>query len=227
MSLSHSGHVRAVLGPAKTMRRTVTPQQGAALPASVEDLGEFLGDACPPSGGTVAHNQWQLYLRAAADTIIRYTDREMLARPIVITFDVGDSDLRRQAFTLVRLIERASGWLTLPRVPASGAVTVDLSLSGGTVSALDADQFEVDTMSEPHRLWIDADAVAAAASLFNTLHVSYDAGYAESDLPGPLKLSVLQLAAYYYEHRGAVGADPVTQSGVRSIIAPYRVKIGL
>jgi hypothetical protein len=233
MSLLHSdfahtgAHARERPAPGERLRRTVEPQTNIKTAAGTDELAAFLGDPCAPNPGTIDEQQWRLYLRTATDSVVRYTDRELLPRQIVTHFDVGQGEFARAGGSLVDLFRATPAWLTLPRVSATGPAIVEIVATDGTVTALDADAFEFDRISEPHRLRLDRSPQGLDLALFNALRVSYEAGTADDEVAGPLELAVLQLAAYYYERRGAVGRNPMTESGVRSIVAPYRVKTGL
>ncbi len=231
MSLLHdhpAAHGRTAPSPGKRLRRTVTAATGVALPVTVAEFAEFLGDPCPPSDGSIQKSQWETYLRTAAAKIIEYTDREMLERDITVTFDAaGQGSVGGYPVSLVRLFEKTPVWLDLPRVPATTDLTVELTDRDGSTTTVDAADFTADTRSEPHRLSLDDMPARNELALFNGIKVSYTAGYASGAVPGAMITATLQLAALYYERRGMVGREPMAESGARDIVRSLRVATGL
>lgn len=115
----------------------------------------------------------------------------------------------------------ADGRLIVLPAPLAALVAVRVYDSDGTPSALDLQNFVVDTAGS--RLvfapWALMQPGRAAAGI--ELDVSVGYGGAAEDVPEPLRQAVRLLTAHAYENRG--NADLAVPATVAALIAPYRV----
>ncbi len=141
--------------------------------------------------------------------------------------------------TAIRRVLIAQSWrIYRDAWPADGIVPIRVTplISVDTVTVYDAegdplelsgDDYEVDLVSAPARLVPKAGAGTPGRAV-NGIEIDVTAGYGASsvDVPGPLRQAVLQIVAFWHEHRGALGADAgggAIPPGVAALIAPFRM----
>ena len=211
--------------PGQLFRRTVRPQSDIESPVSVEEFTEFLEDPCPPDPSSLRYELIETLLRTGAQRVVEYTDREMLEREIVTTFDAGYGATVTPD-GLSHILSQRPLWLNLPRVATDALTSVETVDEDGNATALTADEYEADTTSEPHRLRL-LYFRGYTDRLFNSLRVTYMAGKTAGSVPSQLRLAVLHFAAYMYDRRGMDVSRAFTQSGALDLAASFRVPTGL
>ncbi len=222
----HHPESKAAPDPRKLFRRTVWPQSAIQSPVTVDEFAEFLEDPCPPDPSSVRYELIETLLRTGAQRVVEYTDREMLEREIVTTFDAAYGVDSVPAGSLSQLVGRRPVWLNLPRVASDAITSVETIDDDGNATALAADDYEADTISEPHRLRL-LYFEGYSERVFNALRVTYTAGNAAGSVPSQLRMAVLHFAAYLYDRRGMDVTKAFTQSGALDLASPFRVSTGL
>jgi uncharacterized phiE125 gp8 family phage protein len=116
----------------------------------------------------------------------------------------------------------------IPIAPLLAVESITVFDGAGEPVVVEADDYEVDTVSVPGRLVLSAQAPAPVGRAVNGIEIEVSAGYGPSgiDVPGPLRQAIMMLVAHWYEHRGAVGHDlaiAIPPFGFDALIAPYRI----
>jgi uncharacterized phiE125 gp8 family phage protein len=98
----------------------------------------------------------------------------------------------------------------------------------GDPIVVDTDDYEVDTVSVPGRLFLSSPVPVLVGRAVNGIEIDVTAGYGTTsiDVPAPLRQAIMMLVAHWYEHRGAVGHDlarEIPPLGFDALVAPYRV----
>lgn len=142
---------------------------------------------------------------------------------------------RRTVEAAARIALVSQAWrVSLPRVPRGGVVALPLApilsvdavhlVTAGGTSEVPAEHYAIDLGTEPARVTLDPDAIVAGASVRGlTVDVTAGFGPAPSDVPQPIRLAILRLAARWYAERGdgaraSVGPlDP----DIAALVAPY------
>lgn len=128
---------------------------------------------------------------------------------------------------------RFCDWDTVLRLPFPDVTRVVVTYldAQGAEQTVDAGDYELVEMSMGVSV-IFKDRFSAPAVSDDTRYpiaLTYDAGYGNAgDVPDPIKIAIMMLAAHFYEHRAAVGDGSLSEvpMGVSMLVAPYR-RIGL
>ena len=117
--------------------------------------------------------------------------------------------------------------IAVPRWPLASITSVktfDEASNETTITV--ANTFDLDTYGRPGRLSLKRSAVwPVALRGTNAIEIVFVAGFTSaSNVPGPLKRAVKQLAAFYYSHRGddCSPDDAYEKSGAAAILNDYR-----
>lgn len=118
--------------------------------------------------------------------------------------------------------------VTIPVAPLLAVDAVTVYDADGNPVTVSSDDYEVDAISVPGRLFVATPAPARVGRAANGIEIDVTAGYGASsiDVPSPLRQAIMMLVAHWYEHRGAVGHDlagEVPPHGFHALIAPYRI----
>jgi len=181
---------------------------------------------------TSKDTQIELYITASREMVEEYTGLALITQTWKLTLDHWPND-RQQWWSGVRqgsidelLQSGRAAQVFLPRYPLQ---TVDTIKSDG-VAVTVADVFITDTQQKPGRLIVKRGATwPVALDNANGIDIEYTAGYgtAASDVPAAIRLAIIQMAAYMFEHRGDCDtAGAMKMSGAQSMINTYKV-VGL
>lgn len=104
----------------------------------------------------------------------------------------------------------SEGFIELPRPPLVSVTHVKTYTDADVAATFASTDYYVDTVTAPGRIvlrdgksWPDVGRVA------NGVEIQYVAGYGDPDaVPGNIKMGVLHLVAWLYEHRGDAGMLP-------------------
>lgn len=185
----------------------------------------------PPADLPVALEEFK------AQAVIDYDDDDTLANTLLTAAAAhldGYTGILGRCMVSQGWAQGYQDWAWRLRLPFPDVSEVSVSYrdADGAVQSVDSSLFEVvegaggpwvcfkDAFTDPS---LDDDRAAPVT-------VSFTAGYgAASEVPAPLKVAVMMLAAHWYASREAVstGANPATVPlGFDAIIAPYR-RIGV
>jgi uncharacterized phiE125 gp8 family phage protein len=118
-----------------------------------------------------------------------------------------------------------TGRILLRRHPVIAVSSVTVYGDGGEASVVDPSSYQLDPLSRPSRLHVDA--IVQPGLVMNGIEIDFTAGFGESgaDVPDLLKRALLLLVAHWYEFRASYGAadQPVSYPpGYDRLIAAYR-----
>ena len=207
-------------------RRTVEPQGPIESPVSDAEFASFLEDPCPPGDNTTEQILRRTWLQAATQQVVDYLDREILQRDVIVRFDAYPRAHSSRG-QLVRIHGGHEFFMTLPRMPIATFDRVETVDDEGVTAEIAAEDYDLDDVSEPARLHLHDPPARGELDYFAGIRVYYTAGYEADKVPEALRLGVLMLAGYLYEHRGMQGDGALRKSGAASILAPWRIRIGL
>ncbi len=177
---------------------------------------------------------------AARDACERFTGRALVAQTWTLFRDDwpgvarADGQLSEGTQTAPAVATRGAV-VEIPRPPLLSVVHVKTYDDTDTATVWPADNYLVDTASEPGRLIARAGAALPEATRTAAgIEIRFVAGYAADDsgsptdpagnIPGGLVEGIRRLTAYLYEHRGDCGADEAAAlSGATLLWRPYRV----
>ena len=179
---------------------------------------------------TSKDTQIDLYIESARQVIEQYTGLAFINQTWRLTLDNWPSvstqwwdGVKDGAISELYITGRAADIL-LPRYPLSSITSITVDDSAITV----ASYFIIDTDQKPGRLVLkDGSAWPVVDAAANGIKVTYVAGFgsSSSDVPATLRLAVIQMAAYMFEHRGDCNTDDaMAMSGAKSLVDAYRIR---
>jgi len=181
---------------------------------------------------TAKDSQIELTITAAREMVEEYTGLALITQTWKLTLDHWPNDRQewwdgvRQGSIDELMQSGRADQVLLPRYPLQ---TVDAINSDG-VAVTVADVFIADTQQKPGRLIVKRGATwPTALDNANGIDIEYTAGYgtSASDVPAALRLAIIQMAAYMFEHRGDCDtASAMKMSGAQSLVNTYKV-VGL
>lgn len=177
---------------------------------------------------TSKDTQIELYIESSRQMVEEYTGLALITQTWTLTLDHWPND-REQWWDGVKQGSLKELWASgrasmvlLPRYPLQ---TVDSITADGTAVTI-ADTFITDTSQRPGRLVIKRGAawptvIDNAAGIV----IEYTSGYGANatDVPAALRLAIIQMAAYMFEHRGDCDTDDaMMKSGAKSLMNTYK-----
>lgn len=218
MALRHTLRYRQYRG-----HEIVTPP--ASEPVTADDVKNQLElDVSDTSKDT----QIDLYITAAREMVEEYTGLALMTQTWQLTLDRWPNDreewwdgVRQTAITELVSGGRASN-IIIPRYPLQ---TVDSIKADGTAVTV-GDTFITDTQQRPGRLVLKRGVTwPVVLDNANGIEIEYTAGYGANatDVPAAIRLGIIQMAAYMFEHRGDCDtASAMKMSGAESLINTYK-----
>jgi uncharacterized phiE125 gp8 family phage protein len=97
----------------------------------------------------------------------------------------------------------------LPQPPLVSVSSVQYIDGNGDAQTLSTDVYDVDTYSEPGRIWLKyGQSYPTPRAESHAVRVTHVSGYgsARSSIPGQLRQAMLMMIGHFYENREAVGA---------------------
>jgi hypothetical protein len=181
---------------------TSSPLTPVQSPVTLEEAADFIGvDASDPL--------LTMVVPAATDAAIAFMQTEIMPRARRAVWNTWPrtgfyGGIDRQGGQLLTVFELpySTNETTISAAKINGAVVNMPELLEGRPSKVRFDQ-----------------AQAGAA-----VEIEYVTGY--NAVPDAIRLGVLQMVVYWYEHRGACsGADALAQSGAAETLRPYRLGV--
>lgn len=131
---------------------------------------------------------------------------------------------QRWSLFLDRWPRRAA--LTLPRWPLQKVEAIRIHQADGSIGILEPSAYLADAWSRPGRVMLNKGASRPAPGrAANGIEIVFAAGFGAwpADVPEPLRLAVLLLAAAWYEDRApaTIESQLVVPVAVRGLLAPY------
>lgn len=191
-------------------------------------LSEFKAHIKHP-GGNDEDAILSLYISSAREYCEEVTGLALITQTWLLTLDRWPTErepwwdgVRDGAIGALYSSSRASDVL-LPRYPLQSITGIDVDSAAINV----ANTFIVDTQQKPGRLVLKfGSALPQHVEAANAIQITYVSGYGNDSgsVPAPLRLAVLQMAAYLYTHRGddCAASDAATESGAMTTFNKYR-----
>jgi len=173
--------------------------------------------------------QIDLYIASAREMIEEYTGLALITQTWRLELDHWPSEstewwdgVRQGAISDLVATGRASDIL-LPRYPLQSVDTITADGDAVTVATV----FTVDASQRPGRLVINRGQTwPVVLDTASGIKITYTAGYGDNatDVPAALRLAIIQIAAYMFEHRGDCNTDSaMLRSGAHSLISTFKV----
>lgn len=177
---------------------------------------------------TSRDSQIELYIQASRQVIEQLTGLALITQTWRMTIDHWPGE-REEWWDGVRdgaISDLVAGGrksnIILPRYPLQSVDSVDADGQPVTVG----DTFIVDTQEQPGRLVIKRGvAWPVVLDNANGIEIEFMSGFgsSSSDVPAALRLAIMQMAAYMFEHRGDCNTDSAYKmSGAESLVSSYR-----
>jgi len=170
----------------------------------------------------------ELYITAAREMVEEYTGLALITQTWQLTLDHWPNDqepwwdgTRQMAITELWASGRAAQ-VIIPRYPLQAVGSIKADGTAVTVG----DVFIVDTQQKPGRLVIKRGAAwPTVLDNANGIEIEYTAGYGSNstDVPAAIRLAIIQMSAYMFEHRGDCDTgQALKMSGAESLVNTYK-----
>jgi uncharacterized phiE125 gp8 family phage protein len=185
-------------------------------PATQQDLTEFLRldlDDC---------ENLQIYLDTATSAVISYLGLALLDQDFTFAID-GYPYSGTPTTGLANSAVRYQNWIDLPYSNITTDLLINTIDEYGNETLVDAEDYVLDTLSIPNRVrFINLAFLSEEGRLKFTYKTGY--GNDSEDVPNAIRLGILQVAGYLYEHRGeCTPAEAVSASGAGMALQPFKV----
>ena len=166
-------------------------------------------------------------LKMATQHIENYTGRALINRTITLFIDgIDEVDYPLWEGTKVGPdMSIRKRYIELPTTPVSSVSAITSFGDDDTETTFASTKYFVDSTREPARVYLrDGEAWPTGMRVANGLKIVYVAGYgtAKTDVPEAIRLAILQMIAFNYEHRGDYEGTLKQPSILQSLLQPYR-----
>lgn len=185
-------------------------------PSTQQDLTEFLRldlDDC---------ENLQIYLDTATSAVISYLGLALLDQQFVFVTD-GFPYNGTATNGLSPSAVRYQNWIELPYSNITTNLEIKTIDEYGVETLVDPTDYVLDGLSIPNRVrFINITFLSEEGRLKFTYTTGY--GNDSEDVPNAIRLGILQVAGYLYEHRGqCTPAQAISESGAGMSLQPYKV----
>jgi uncharacterized phiE125 gp8 family phage protein len=186
-------------------------------PATEQDLKDYLRIEDESCGSL------EFYLNAANKAVIAFIGQALIENEYTLVFD-GYPFNGTATLGLSRDTTNFQEWIQLPYANLLEIESVEiLDNDDGTATEVEPEDYLLDTFSTPARIrFINMPVMG----LKDRLKIVYMAGYGTDteDVPKGIRLGIVQVAGYLYDHRGECSPEEaITKSGAGMALNPYRV----
>jgi len=166
-------------------------------------------------------------LKMATQYVEKFTGRALINRTITLFIDgVDEIDLALWEGTRVAPdMSIRKRYIELPSTPVSSVTSISSFSDNDTETTFASTKYFVDTAREPARVYLrDGQAWPQSLRVANGLKIVYVAGYGSNrtDVPEAIRLGILNIIAFNYEHRGDFEGVLRQPAMVQSLLQPYR-----
>ena len=166
-------------------------------------------------------------LKMATQYVEKFTGRALINRTITLFIDgVDEIDLALWEGTRVAPdMSIRKRYIELPSTPVSSVTSISSFSDNDTETTFASTKYFVDTAREPARVYLrDGQAWPQSLRVANGLKIVYVAGYGSNrtDVPEAIRLGILNIIAFNYEHRGDFEGVLRQTAMVQSLLQPYR-----
>lgn len=178
--------------------------------------------------GSPGCQELSIFMNAATRVAISYLQRALLTQRYTYQIDgipyIGTKLRSALSGSEITYLDEVN----LPFAGLINLVSVEVIDQDGVATTVDPDSYIVDTVAVPSRIkFVQWGAIPMDDS--DKLKIVYDAGYGEdtTEVPEGIRLGLLMLAGYMYEHRGECApATSLSKSGATLALKPYRISTG-
>jgi len=173
------------------------------------------------------------YIISGIETCEKFTGRSLINRTYNLFLDNWPSDRSKEPWWdgvregSISELTRTKKWIELPRPPLQSITSITSYDDSDVATVWAASNYFVDTASAPGRVVLRTGAsIPTITRVANGLQIQFVSGYGESqnDVPEDLRLGIMQIVAYLYEHRGeCTESEAVNGSGASSRWQMYRM----
>ena len=165
--------------------------------------------------------------KMATQFVEKYTGRALINRTLNLFIDgIDEVDLALWEGTKVGPdLSIRKRYIELPTTPVSSVSSISHFNDQDTETTFASTKYFVDSAREPARVYLrDGEAWPSGLRVANGLKIVYVAGYGanRSDVPEAIKMAILQLISFNYEHRGDFEGQLRTSVFTESLLMPYR-----
>lgn len=165
----------------------------------------------PPSEEPVTLAEVKAFAR------IDVTSEDALIQTLIKSARRTAENIQRRALVTQTLRINRDGFpsakeILLPRPPLQSVSSIEYKDVDGSTQTMPADDYQVDAVSEPGRIWLAPDASwpATQAGRQNAVSITFIAGYgAGQSVPETTKVGIMALATWWLENRDEIGSVPV------------------
>ena len=166
-------------------------------------------------------------LKMATQYVENFTGRALINRTITLFVDgVDEIDVALWEGTRVAPdMSIRKRYIELPSTPVSSVSSIFSFSDNDTETTFASTKYFVDTVREPARVYLrDGEAWPQSLRVANGLKIVYVAGYGSNrtDVPEAIRLGILNIVAFNYEHRGDFEGVLRQPAMVQSLLQPYR-----
>ena len=166
-------------------------------------------------------------VKMATQYVEKCTGRALINRTITLFIDgIDEVDVALYEGTRVGPdLSIRKRYIELPTTPVSSVSSISSFGDDDTESTYASTKYYVDTVREPARVYLrDGEAWPTSLRVANGLKIVYVAGYGanRSDIPEAIRLGILNIIAFNYEHRGDFEGVLRQPAMVQSLLQPYR-----
>lgn len=97
-----------------------------------------------------------------------------------------------------------SGEIEIPRPPLISVEKIEYRNTDDQMVTMDESDYEVDKLSEPGRIRPVNSWPSTKRDSYNTVQITYKAGYAENNAPEGIKHAILMMVKHFYDNPEAV-----------------------
>lgn len=187
-----------------------SPSQSASSSASASVSASPSATASASPSAERAAEQLVTLAEAKLQLRVTATDEDALIDAYIDAATSWAEKYQQRKYITQTCVDYLDAWPAVairPKwMPLASVTSIQYVDASGVAQTWDADDYDVDTASEPGRIApAYGESWPSIRGDRNGIIVTYEAGYGDSDdVPGQIKTAVLLLVAHWYAHREAV-----------------------
>ena len=166
-------------------------------------------------------------LKMSVDFVEKYTGRALINRTLNLFID-GIDEIDMPLWEGVKIgpdISLRKRYIELPTPPVQSVSSITYFNDDDTETTFASSKYYLDNAREPARVYLrDGEAFPTGLRIANAMKVVYVAGYGvnRTDVPEAIKMAMLQIIAFNYEHRGDFEGVIRPPAMMQGLLQPYR-----
>lgn len=178
--------------------------------------------------GSPGCQELSVFMNAATKIAISYLQRALLTQQYTFQIEGIPFTGTKLQYALSGSEAVYSDVVALPFAGLDEIVSIEVIDKDGVATEVLPEYYVVDNTSVPTQIrFVQWGAIPMCDT--DKLKIVYTAGYGEdtSDVPEGIRLGLLMLAGYMYEHRGeCTPGTSISRSGATLALKPYRISTG-